>query len=506
MVSNSSKKQKQQAAAQRQAEIERAKGIKTRIAAPLKSSTSPKTTKQPAAAAKTVPKKPEPKKTTTTSKKKATTTKATPAPRALPYTTKQPAKVSSTEQVRRQLAAQGTLTGAERQKVIEASQPTSKAVTQTPPAAVTAPPSIFQTTQVVPDSPAPAQTPQAVPEPFIYEADVLDKKANDNAVNHLYQQYLGRDATAPELANWGARGGRDTTVRALETFLKNELVKYGVAPSLREVEQAIISIKQPEVAAASTPPIAQTLSPTPAPPDQFSTGLEGVYKELYDAAKIMLDELQRRGETVNTAIEITPEKAAEFMKKAEGDLGTFLPYAEKEILPYYQNQLKVAREGFLTDLGYSRDQILRNELDLERQYGQAVRQLGEGAAESGFAQSGIRQREERQLAEETGRNIAENRRQFEFGAGQAARNFAGIFGTGNTPGFSIGGAPGVGAGEGGFTRGTGELPLYNLSDETYRNLKGSQEYEQEAAVRRRASDLEGGFRAGEALRLQRSLN
>lgn len=66
---------------------------------------------------------------------------------------------------------------------------------------------------------------------YVYGADVLDKKANDAAVNHLYQQYFQRDATAAELANWGASGGADTTVRALEDFLKSEQTKYGYTPT-----------------------------------------------------------------------------------------------------------------------------------------------------------------------------------------------------------------------------------------------------------------------------------
>lgn len=356
--------------------------------------------------------------------------------------------------------------------------------------------------------------------PTVYGPDALGKKANDAAVNHLYNAYFGRDATAQELANWGSRGGSDTTVRALETFLQGEQKKYGlvaagappaVLPGYVQpggtIQQggAVPGDKGSAIQATATPaapaiPAVSAATTPPGPGDQ----LTGVYKELYDAAKSYLDELKLRGQVVNGDIEITPEKVAEFMKRSEGDLGTFLPYASKEILPYYQNQLKVAREGFLTDLGYSRDQVLRNELDLERQYGRAVRSLGEGAAESGFALSGVREREERELAGETQRNIESNRRQLTFGAQQAARQFAGTFGTAQTPAFTIGGAPRVSAGETSFARAPEEA-LYNLSDETYKALKGSQEFEQEAAIRSRASGLEEAFRQGEQIKLQRKL-
>ncbi len=67
-------------------------------------------------------------------------------------------------------------------------------------------------------------TPITPPTPTAYQygATVLDKKANDAAVNTLYQSYFGRNASAAELANWGTQGGADTTVRALEDFLKSE--------------------------------------------------------------------------------------------------------------------------------------------------------------------------------------------------------------------------------------------------------------------------------------------
>jgi len=80
--------------------------------------------------------------------------------------------------------------------------------------------------------PAPVVPPQVaqdgVKAPYFYGTDVLDKKANNSAVNALYKAYFGRDASASELANWGETGGADTTVRALEDFLKSEQVKYGV--------------------------------------------------------------------------------------------------------------------------------------------------------------------------------------------------------------------------------------------------------------------------------------
>ena len=75
-------------------------------------------------------------------------------------------------------------------------------------------------------------------------------------------------------------------------------------------------------------------------------------------AKDLLDEIKARGGTVNPNIEITPETTAEFMK-----------IAEKEIDPYYTTQLKLAREGFLSSVGYDADQVAQSEKQLQAKYG-----------------------------------------------------------------------------------------------------------------------------------------
>lgn len=70
---------------------------------------------------------------------------------------------------------------------------------------------------------------------YLYASDVLDKKANNAAVNALYNAYFNRNATAAELKNWGDTGGKDTTVRTLEDFLKQERIKYGVQDPIGEL-------------------------------------------------------------------------------------------------------------------------------------------------------------------------------------------------------------------------------------------------------------------------------
>jgi len=83
-------------------------------------------------------------------------------------------------------------------------------------------------------------------ERFVFGEEFLDKKANNAAVNQLYQSYFSRDASQAELNNWGSKGGADTTVRALEDFLKNErnnAVENGETnlPEVRGIDGRIIS-------------------------------------------------------------------------------------------------------------------------------------------------------------------------------------------------------------------------------------------------------------------------
>ena len=253
---------------------------------------------------------------------------------------------------------------------------------------------------------------------------------------------------------------------------------------------------QPE-AGISPPPTPPPIPGQPGTPGEVP-GVEGgitdqlqePYKTMIDIMRQQLDELQKRGQTVNADIEITPERVAEFMRQAEGTLDIFLPYAEKEILPYYKNQLKLAREGFLRGLGYGKDQLLRTEQDIERKFQKTFQQIGESAAERGFALSGARQREEREFTEETQRGIEAVRRQFGFEAGGEARKFAQRFGTANVPEFEI-------QEEG--------RPLYELSPSTYAGITGEQEFQQRAATLSRASELEKAFRESQSIEQQRKI-
>lgn len=224
------------------------------------------------------------------------------------------------------------------------------------------------------------------------------------------------------------------------------------------------------------------------------SGLPPQFQQLYSQLEVYLEKLKQNGQVLNPNVDITPEKLQEFAAQAA-----------REIDPYYANLLKTNVSDFMREVGYTSDQIFQREKQLEQKYATDVRQLGESAADKGFAQSGLRQRDERQLATDTQNTINQTRQDFGFKVGTAARSLAGEFGTANVPQFNMGVGPTVGAGESNFGRSSAELPLYSLSDSVYSGLKGTKEFEQEAAKRNRASQLEEAFRGTQSLNQARTL-
>lgn len=236
----------------------------------------------------------------------------------------------------------------------------------------------------------------------------------------------------------------------------------------------------------------------------LSSQLDGVYRELYDIMKNFLSELQKRGQVINPNVPITPERVTEFMAQAQSDLSQFVPFAEKEITPYYEGQLKLAREDFLRSLGYTSQEVLLKEQELERKFIKAGRQIGEEAAERGFALSGARQQQEQELIGEAQRELAAGRRELGFKAGTAAREFAQRFGTAQLPTTPIPTTPKV-TGLGAFEKPIATQPIYEISPETFAGLTGEKEFEKRAAIQSRAAELEQAFRSQQAIEQQRKL-
>jgi hypothetical protein len=234
--------------------------------------------------------------------------------------------------------------------------------------------------------------------------------------------------------------------------------------------------------------------------NNFKTGgastEEDIMAALTNQIQGYLDQLGQRGLTINPNVEITPEKAAEFLAQAQG-----------EIDPYYAGQLAIAREQFLRSIGYTTDQIADYETQMEKKYGQNLRTLSSNMAESGMVLSGARNLDEKNLAEDTQTSLRQAREEASFNTGTAARQFASEWGTSNmTTAPTWGATPGVTAGQEGFSRTSSTNPLYELSPEVYSGLVGSREWQQKQETQNRASELEGAWRTNEYYKQLRTLN
>lgn len=235
--------------------------------------------------------------------------------------------------------------------------------------------------------------------------------------------------------------------------------------------------------------------------DEILNKLDEDNKAIINSAKDLLDETIKRGQVINPNVEITPELTAKFLKQAEG-----------EINPYYSTQLKLARESLLIDVGYDTQQIENFERDLEKQYIKSFRGIGEGAAEAGFAQSGIRKREEGELMEGTQQQIQDTRSALEQQVGTLSRAFtqqyAGLPGY-KQPNFKMAAAPTIGTNLQGtigtFAKPATQQSVYSLSPEIYGKLIGSSEFERRGALSGRQSDLESAWRQTEANKQLRQL-
>jgi len=205
--------------------------------------------------------------------------------------------------------------------------------------------------------------------------------------------------------------------------------------------------------------------------------------------------LEKQGKVINPYIEITPEKATELLSQAQ-----------TEISPYYSTQLKLARETLLRDAGYSTEEISRYETEAEKKYGTELRTLGETMAERGFALSGQRGAGEQDLARSYQQDIENKRRELEYNLGTKARTFAQNWGWGNMSIPTIPSIPQITTGESAWNRPGGNVPLYSISPETYSGLIGQKQYEEKAAEKTRAAELESAWKQNELAKQYRTLN
>lgn len=193
----------------------------------------------------------------------------------------------------------------------------------------------------------------------------------------------------------------------------------------------------------------------------------------------LLQDTITAGYQINPNVTIGPEQIAEFTS-----------IAEKEIDPYYTTQLKLARESFLREVGYTTEDIGTLEAQLQRKYAGQLRQVGEEFAERGLAYSGQRKLAEEELATETGEVLSGVQREAQRGAQRAASTFAAQYGMGALPQTPQIPSTRVIPGEEKF-RTLEPSALYTLSPSVYDGLVGEQEFQRRAAVAQRKAELTG---------------
>ncbi len=239
-----------------------------------------------------------------------------------------------------------------------------------------------------------------------------------------------------------------------------------------------------------------TTPTTPTDGGGTTTG-DSTLDEILKSMQAMWDKFAQQGMMANPNIQLTDEQLGELMKMAES-----------QISPYFQTQLRLARENLLRTIGYSTEELGYYEADLEKKYGRQVRQLGESMAEQGFALSGMRRQTEQELATDVQSQVEANRRQLAFGAGTLGREFAqqwaGIPGY-EQPSFTIPGAPRVLPGETTFQQSGGQTPFYELSPNVYQGLIGEQEKQRLTGKEQLARSYEQLARGGQTIEQIRKL-
>lgn len=221
---------------------------------------------------------------------------------------------------------------------------------------------------------------------------------------------------------------------------------------------------------------------------QATMGHEG---GLSPVVKQVLLGMDAQGLGLNPNVPITPQSAQEFLTFASQNIGAFLGQAKKEIAPYYQTQLKLAADSLGKNLGFNEDQLALNEKNIQQKYSDTLKNIGESAADRGFAQSGIRNLDESNLARDTQQNIDQGRRTLAYNEGNTVGNFAQRFGSSNLPTVGSSVAPRVIAGQDQFDLSGPASPFYQLSPDVYNGLTGSEQFAETSAENQRASQLEG---------------
>lgn len=240
-------------------------------------------------------------------------------------------------------------------------------------------------------------------------------KANKEFVNGVAEAYTGQPATQEQLDSLIGKTVLEVKEAIKTTAPQNVEIKqqveavYGDVAKLKEEDI-------PKIAAEYTE--KQLVEDTVTKPDI----LDGVDTEgLTDEQTAALEEIAAgaaQDETLLSKLGIT-----------DGDITTFLENlktqklasAKAEFAPYYDQLFTRASEDFTRGLEFATEErkvamereALKKQIALEQQAAQS--------AESGTAQSGIRQKAEQRLLQEAADVASSSRRRFEFDIGTAGR-------------------------------------------------------------------------------------
>ncbi len=200
---------------------------------------------------------------------------------------------------------------------------------------------------------------------YVYDDDVLDRKANDAAVNTLYQSYFGRDATQAELDNWGSQGGADGTVRALEDFLKQERDRYDYHEPIRTTQQV------QEGSPAETSPEEQLNQEVL----DYINGLD-----MDEAQKVML----------RTIAKESLVSGKDFSKPEDIDklLADVQTQVEQDISPYYERITREEVEDLKNRMSDIRGQALKYQEQSGENYERKLDKTRQGLRARGLTWSG----------------------------------------------------------------------------------------------------------------------
>lgn len=205
----------------------------------------------------------------------------------------------------------------------------------------------------------------------------------------------------------------------------------------------------------------------------------GPYADLYKQMQDYLTKLQQNGQIINPNVQITPDQ-----------LAAFATQAASQIHPYYATQLAAATDSFLSGLGYNTDQFKNSINQAQVQYDRNLDALGSTSADQGFAQSGIRQKKEGDLASDTQNNLDQLRGSLFNNSQNSARQFATTYGGANVPGApTIGSSPRVLPGQSQFDTSGSQQGLYSLDPSIYQRLIGTEQNSEKQATDTLASQL-----------------